>query len=808
MQAIFYKQLEPISLFKKAAKLTATLAFALLIFVSYLVFTPTGTKTALSLISDYTPYQIEFTHLEGCLAHHLEMTNFHLTGPQMEVRAMKISMGWKLAELIKPTKTLQYIDASKVEIFFKMNQPPQQKNLAHSSLNTLQSNINTLFPIPIKVDNIHLTDAKIHWNNQSHILKEFKVRRASNELASIEEIHYQGAWGKLHATLHDAINVDWNLNISEHPFFLQYFTSAITTQGHIFLPSRSLNDPQNHIQANLKAKTLKYGNHHLKDLSVNVKGNLLSHRAVLKGTYGNAPIQTTLTGKLSPKKWQGKIQQFEVQHRRWQKIGNSTAQATVDWQTHAVITSMHILLGEQYPIHFQAAIKKEKTHDLSGQVQANLSNVKSLSTLVPFLRKVGGKLEVDLKLGGTLMQPQWSGDVLLKDAKIRTIAKGTKPTLDHLHIKLQANKMTISGLGNWGKGNFTVEGFGTLSSDPTLTVNLNGEQLLISDSPEYYIVANPALKLTLQNGKPLLEGKIIIPQAQIQSLKNPDMITPSQDVVIISNKPTTKPLTEQNRFNLATNIELILNDNITYKGHGFTSKIGGKLQIQQQPEQLPTAKGKLIFKEGRYRAYGKTFDIVYGQILFTGGPIYNPILDIRAQRKIQSNDSISTIRNGQPIVVGMKFGGNVRSPKIEFYSTPHMPDADIISYLVVGYPHKDVNQAQAGLLFEAVSQLATVMGKNRSDINFDLAEKLKLDQFGFSKKANALSTPGRNPLEDTVFVLGKQLSERLYLNYSVGVADSSSNVGVRYALGKNVTVEAQAGTQASSADILLSFDGH
>ena len=100
------------------------------------------------------------------------------------------------------------------------------------------------------------------------------------------------------------------------------------------------------------------------------------------------------------------------------------------------------------------------------------------------------------------------------------------------------------------------------------------------------------------------------------------------------------------------------------------------------------------------------------------------------------------------------------------------------------------------------------MGNSRKDVRFDLAEQLKLDQFGFSKKPNHIPTPGHNPLEDTVFVLGKQLSDRLYMNYSVGIVDSASQFGLRYLLGKNVTIEAAAGTQASSADVLLSFEGH
>jgi translocation and assembly module TamB len=223
---------------------------------------------------------------------------------------------------------------------------------------------------------------------------------------------------------------------------------------------------------------------------------------------------------------------------------------------------------------------------------------------------------------------------------------------------------------------------------------------------------------------------------------------------------------------------------------------------------MPNAKGQIDLINGKYRAYGKTFDIDHGQIVFSGGPINDPLLDIRAQRKIEPTSTVVSAKSNQAIIAGIKFSGNLKSPKLQFYSVPAMPDADIISYLVIGRPQNQVSEAQAELLLQAVSELVSVMGNQRHDVQLDLAEKLKLDQFGFSKKANALKVPGHNPLEDTVFVLGKQLSDRLYLHYSLGVVDSANNFGLRYMLGKNLMVEASTGTEGSSADVLLSFEGH
>ncbi len=223
---------------------------------------------------------------------------------------------------------------------------------------------------------------------------------------------------------------------------------------------------------------------------------------------------------------------------------------------------------------------------------------------------------------------------------------------------------------------------------------------------------------------------------------------------------------------------------------------------------MPNAKGQINLVNGKYRAYGKTFDIDYGQIVFAGGPINDPLLDIRAQRKIEPTSTLVSAKTQSTIIVGVKLIGNLKSPKLEFYSIPTMSDTDIMAYLVVGRPQSEMNQAQGELMLQAVSQLVSVMGNQRDDVQFNLAEKLKLDQFGFSKKAQGTSSANHNPLEDTVFVLGKQLSERLYLHYSLGIVDSANNFGLRYMLGKNLTLEASTGTQGSSADVLLSFEGH
>ncbi len=815
MPSFLSQQFEPLSVLRKMLKLVLTVTFAIGVFGLYLVLTPQGAKIALHLVGEFTPYQLTFGNVNGTLVDHLEFTDVEIKGPDLKVKAANLAIGWQLTDLIKENKSLQYVHAKQLIIWHQTKEKlPASAPIDNPTLETVQLEVTKAIPIPMMIDNIHISGATIHWNNIEHQLTELKIKQASSTLSKIEEIHYQGAFGTFDAYLQNAIKVNWDLRLAQNPYLVQLHSSAVTTKGSVFLPTRQINDPQNHLQMTLQTKELRQGKHHLENVVLDVKGTLATHKVSLKGQYNNSPVETVILGQFSSHHWQGKINTLQVKHKRWQKIGNTTGEMKIDWHEKLVHSSISLLLDETYPIKLQTTVEKEKPYALTGTIQTQISNVRSLSSLVPSLSNLRGKLDVDLALNGTILQPQWTGNVVLKDARLRASSLGKKAVLNDLKFSfLKENRMSIQGSGTWGSGLFTITGEGKFFSPaPMMVVKLKGEQLLLSDTPEYYIVANPDLQLTLKDGAVSLAGKIFIPVAEIQSLKNPDMITPSEDVVIVSNKKITKlkPITEHAMTGrIATNIELALGDKITYKGHGISTKVNGKLQISQQPGQPPNAKGKLFFKNGKYKAYGKTFDIDYGQILFTGGPIYDPILDIRAQRKIQPQSTLASLHSTPTILAGITFTGNLKTPKIGFYSNPSMPDADVISYLIIGKPQNKMNEAQAEILFEAVSQLAHVVGGQRKDVNFNLAERLKLDQIGFSKKENAIPTPGsHNPLEDTVFVLGKQLSDRLYLNYSVGILDSASQFGMRYSLGKHVMVEAAAGTQGSSADVLLSFEGH
>lgn len=810
MSSFWSKQLEPLKLFKTGLLTVLSLSCGLIVFILYLLLTPHGAKTALDLIKHATRYDIRYQNLQGTLVEGLAIEALDVVSPEMHIQADKLLIGYHFINLIKQDYSLDFLKAKNVVIKATYAKTDEEFALPNDNLSSLNDMIKGLFPISIKVTDLNIENASVMVNGYTHHIDSLIINNAINDLFAINHIHYQGSLGKVDAVLGESIKVNWDIAIHDHPLLNQYGSKQLQSKGDIIIPSQHIQ--QSIAKASLKLNEIKFEKHTFKDVALDIQGALLNHQIILRAQMDNYPIEAQFSGHYHEKSWQADIKSLRT-HTAKLKHLNVKGKMEADWQSNQIVANANLTILDKLPIETHLEIGKAKPYPLSGTLKTAISDIRTLSDFVPNLGNIKGNLNANLNLSGSLSQIKLTGLITLKDAKLKANNISKNAYLNALNIQLNDNIIALDGKGSWGRSAFYLTGNGELTDNPTLSLNFKGEKLLLSDTPEYYIVGSPDLNLTLKNRRPHIAGKILIDEAEIRGVKN-HASAPSDDVVIVSAQKKIKPLSQQSFEQFApidSEIEIILGDKITYKGYGVSTHVGGKLIISQENGTGPFAQGKLRFRDGQYKGYGKTFKIEYGQILFSGGPIYDPILDIRAQRVVQSHQKLASFSAKEPIMCGIHFTGNLKSPKISFYSDPPMSDADVMSYLVVGRPQSQVQGAQAELLYEAVSQLTRMIGSSRKDVQFDLAEQLHLTQMGFSKNENtnlSSQASNRNPLEDTVFVLGKQLSDKLYLQYSVGLLDSASTFGIRYNLGKNVTVEAATGTQGSSADVLLSFEGH
>jgi len=112
-----------------------------------------------------------------------------------------------------------------------------------------------------------------------------------------------------------------------------------------------------------------------------------------------------------------------------------------------------------------------------------------------------------------------------------------------------------------------------------------------------------------------------------------------------------------------------------------------------EPEQVTVGQGELNVAGGKYNLYGQKLDIEKGRLIFAGGPIGNPGLDMRVIRKTGT------------VLAGVRITGTADAPVLNLYSNPAMEESDILSYLLLGRPTNQASGTEGAVLTNAAASL-------------------------------------------------------------------------------------------------------
>jgi hypothetical protein len=125
-------------------------------------------------------------------------------------------------------------------------------------------------------------------------------------------------------------------------------------------------------------------------------------------------------------------------------------------------------------------------------------------------------------------------------------------------------------------------------------------------------------------------GQVDIPWSRILVKSLPDSaVAVSDDVTVIYDDlppvPKAAPLPMEIR------LAIRLGDDVRLEAMGLKTKVGGALNIRQDPSKPLSGNGQLELRDGRFKAYGQNLIIKEGRILFSG-PIDQPYLNIETYR--------------------------------------------------------------------------------------------------------------------------------------------------------------------------------
>ncbi len=451
---------------------------------------------------------------------------------------------------------------------------------------------------------------------------------------------------------------------------------------------------------------------------------------------------------------------------------------------------------------------------ITGKVRAQLPQVGIWSVLAPPGWRVNGTLDADVALSGSRADPRWQGTLGADKLAVQSLLDGVDLKDGHLRAKLAGNRVDITEFHlEGGHGNSSrIAGFsGNLTSAPTGGGSLDGsgsvqwggasgsaandesnlrmdfqaraKSLQVLVRADRQVSVSGTLEASLRERQFKLRGDLTIDRA---SIILPDAGAPSLgDDVVVRSAALDKKAQEkvQEVATAAAKAQTVLPPDVVVKidlgndfalqGLGITTRLEGQLTIRsaKQAGAPPTVVGEVRTVAGRYRAWGQMLDVETGLIRFNGA-YDNPSLNILA------------LRPNIDVRAGVQVTGSARNPRVRLYSEPDLPDAEKLSWVVLGRGAAG-GGAEAAVLQQAA--LALLGGKNGGGAGTNVASKLGLDEIGFKGPGAGEDASG------AALTFGKRLSKDLYVTYERSLSGTLGTLYIFYDLTKRLRLRGQTG---------------
>lgn len=328
-------------------------------------------------------------------------------------------------------------------------------------------------------------------------------------------------------------------------------------------------------------------------------------------------------------------------------------------------------------------------------------------------------------------------------------------------------------------------------------------------------LASPELEIVAVPGLVEVAGEVRLPEAELDPGEYRSAVVPSEDVVLVAwpgeeppawlaaavdeePEPGADPMAAvEERDTLAVpfgeafgggvaateerevraDVRLVMGDSVRLDAFGLEGRLEGALRVAYRTEEPMTASGELEIVDGTYTAYQQELTVERGRLLFAGGSVDDPALDVQVRREVEEED----------IVVGLDVGGTAQAPRTTIFSDPNMAESQALAYLLLGRPLSRASPAEGEFLTNAAQRAGIAGG--------DLLAARLASAFGLDE-ARVEGEDGGASL-----MLGETIAPNLYIAYSLGLFEASDVLLIRYEFGRGWILQTETGFE-TSADLL------
>ncbi|HSC22492.1 MAG TPA: translocation/assembly module TamB domain-containing protein, partial [Casimicrobiaceae bacterium] len=412
-------------------------------------------------------------------------------------------------------------------------------------------------------------------------------------------------------------------------------------------------------------------------------------------------------------------------------------------------------------------------------LKAQLASLAVFQPWVGTLAAVDGRANLDVSASGTVGKPLWSGSLsgsgLVLDAPQYGLHIADGEVQAHLADRgIALDTVRFRG----GDGTFEAAGLIALPSaggSAATRVTWKAERFRITNRPDLRFVVDGNGAVALVDRRLELRGNVTVVEGHVEYEPQPTGRLVSD--IVIKGEPHEERGARLQKAPLALDVDVDLGRNLTFVGEGLDARLAGRVHVTTDANGNLRADGTIRTVNGTYIAFGQRLTIDRGRVIFDGPPD-NPALDVVALRK------------NLPVEAGIAITGTVKVPQVRITSNPPVPENEALAWLVTGQGLNTSGRIDYSALSAAS---AALLGRHGKPFTADVAQRLGLDEISLQTSSSA-TTSGAQGTASQVVVFGKRISDRLSLGYEQGLSLASSAVRLEYALSRQVTLRAEAGT--------------
>ena len=450
--------------------------------------------------------------------------------------------------------------------------------------------------------------------------------------------------------------------------------------------------------------------------------------------------------------------------------------------------------GDRQILEIKGNLGLQKDYPLELRAQSSSLDLARLAAGFDVVEHSGGLLDLQLHAGGTVADPDLTGELAIRDGVLLLASTGERYRDIEAQLTLNGNRLELAGLT-------AASSKGTLRAGGWLeTEDLRLKDLYLSLRAQDFKLMNTEsvqgrLTGAIEARGPLdalaVKGNVTIPRARIRLDDfgaGPVSVSPEDLTVsgvysgdpeeVVGGSETTEAESDSPVVRgLRTELSVRLPRNSWVVGPETAVEIEGTLLVKKLPDEPFILGGSAQTVRGHVTYRGRKFDLERGRVTFSGAEENKPILDVLARHNVSD------------YTITLHVEGDSRAPDLTFSSSPELPEEDILSLLAFG---KTIDRLSGSEKTALSSQGAAIAGNIISSI----LEK----RFGDTLGLDTLEFEVGDELGTGSVRGGRYVTQDLFLSYERQIGEQGGNtVEVEYSLGPRVKLKGASDDKGQSS---------